>query len=135
MRLPVNRSLPLMALILLAACGGGGGSTSDLPPPPRASGPAGDYPMVLGPTYTVEGVSHTPADVMNYDAVGYAGVADGAGVSASHRTLPLPSRQRMRMGLSRARPSDLRPRQDRQRPHHFVGLNYLPCKPRLLPWA
>ncbi len=80
-----------MALILLAACGGGGGGASDLPPPPRTSGPAGDYPMVLGPTYTVEGVSHTPADVMNYDAVGYAGVADGAGVSTSHRTLPLPS--------------------------------------------
>lgn len=82
-----------MALILLAACGGGGGGANDLPPPPRASGPAGDYPMVLGPTYTVEGVSHTPADVMNYDAVGYAGVAAdaGAGVSSSHRTLPLPS--------------------------------------------
>lgn len=80
-----------MALILLAACGGGGGGAPVLSSAPRASGPAGDYPMVLGPTYTVEGVSHTPADVMNYDAVGYAGVADGAGVSASHRTLPLPS--------------------------------------------
>lgn len=92
MRLPVNRSLPLIALILLSACGGGGGA-NDLPPPPRGSGPAGDYPMVLGPTYTVEGVSYTPADVMNYDAVGYAGVAPdaGAGVSAAHRTLPLPS--------------------------------------------
>ena len=80
-----------MALILLAACGGGGGGLADLPAAPRTTGPAGDYPMVLGPTYTVEGVSYTPADVMNYDAVGYAGVADGAGVSAAHRTLPLPS--------------------------------------------
>ena len=80
-----------MALILLAACGGGGGGAPVLSSASRASGPAGDYPMVLGPTYTVEGVSHTPADVMNYDAVGYAGVADGAGVSASPRTLPLPS--------------------------------------------
>ncbi|MDP3905658.1 SPOR domain-containing protein [Novosphingobium sp.] len=82
-----------MALILLAACGGGGGGVSDLPAAPRSTGPSGDYPMVLGSAYTVEGVTHTPADIMNYDTVGYAGVgADGgAGVSAAHRTLPLPS--------------------------------------------
>ncbi len=89
MRLPVNRSLPFMALILLSACGGSG--VAGLPVAPHTSGPAGDYPMVLGPSYSVEGVNYTPADVMNYDAVGYAGVADGAGVSAAHRTLPLPS--------------------------------------------
>lgn len=80
-----------MALILLSACGGGGGGAPVLSSAARASGPAGDYPMVLGPSYSVEGVNYTPADVMNYDAVGYAGVADGAGVSAAHRTLPLPS--------------------------------------------
>lgn len=93
MRLPVNRSLPLMALILLSACGGSGGTVPDLPAAPRSSGPAGDYPMVLGPAYTVEGITHTPADVMNYDAVGQAGVDPdgGAGITASHRTLPLPS--------------------------------------------
>lgn len=56
------------------------------------SGPAADYPMVLGSPYLVDGVTYTPADTMNIDQVGYA-VADdaGAGVTLSHRTLPLPS--------------------------------------------
>lgn len=57
------------------------------------SGPAADYPMVLGAPYVVDGVTYTPADTMNIDQVGYAVVdADaGAGVTVSHRTLPLPS--------------------------------------------
>ena len=76
MRLPVNRTLPLAALVLLAACGGSGGAIADLPAAPN--GPAGDYPMVLGPAYSVDGISYTPADVMNYDAVGIA-VASGEG--------------------------------------------------------
>jgi len=56
------------------------------------NGPAADYPMVLGAPYVVDGVTYTPADTMNIDQVGYA-VADdaGAGVTLSHRTLPLPS--------------------------------------------
>lgn len=54
-------------------------------------GPAGDYPMVLGAPFVVDGVTYTPADTMNYDSVGYAQIADGAGVSGAHRTLPLPS--------------------------------------------
>ncbi len=49
--------------------------------------------MVLGPAYSVDGISYTPADVMNYDAVGIA-VASGEGgaaITAAHHTLPLPS--------------------------------------------
>lgn len=55
------------------------------------AGPAGDYPMVLGAPFMVDGVTYTPADTMNYDAVGYAGEDGGEGISGAHRTLPLPS--------------------------------------------
>lgn len=70
------------------------------PPPPAeavgladAPGPSGDYPVVIGPAYTVDGVTHTPEDSLNYDVVGYA-IRDeeaGPGVTAAHHTLPLPS--------------------------------------------
>ncbi|MFC0589167.1 SPOR domain-containing protein [Novosphingobium aquiterrae] len=62
-------------------------------PAPLANGPSADYPMVLGPQFSVDGVTYTPADTMNYDAVGFAGISaeGGSGVSGSHRTLPLPS--------------------------------------------
>ena len=91
MRLPVNRSLPLIALVLLSACGGAPRHVAAVPPP--ANGPAADYPMVLGPAFTVEGVTYTPADTWNYDAVGHAlvGSDGGSAVSGGHRTLPLPS--------------------------------------------
>lgn len=93
MRLPVDRSLPLAALILLTACAGGP-PVEDAPPAASArSGPAGDYPMVLGSPFTIDGQTYTPADTMNYDAVGRAllGNAGGQGITAAHRTLPLPS--------------------------------------------
>ncbi|MBS0483547.1 MAG: SPOR domain-containing protein [Proteobacteria bacterium] len=91
MRLPVNRNLPLAALILLSACGGGA-SVRDVPPP-AANGPAADYPMVIGAPFVIDGVTYSPSDTMNYDAVGIATVGpDGGGaISAAHRTLPLPS--------------------------------------------
>jgi rare lipoprotein A len=57
------------------------------------SGPAADYPMVLGDPFVVDGVTYTPTDRLNYDAVGYA-VPDaegGGGISGAHRTAPLPS--------------------------------------------
>jgi rare lipoprotein A len=52
-----------------------------------------DYPMVLGPPVNVDGVVYTPADTMNYDMVGHAAISPvgGNGITASHRTLPLPS--------------------------------------------
>lgn len=84
----------IAATLLLAACGGANAKVSG--PSQGTSeaamrGPAGDYPMVLGEPFVVEGVTYTPADTMNYDSVGYAHVEDGEGVSGSHRTLPLPS--------------------------------------------
>ncbi|HWU02508.1 MAG TPA: SPOR domain-containing protein [Novosphingobium sp.] len=59
-----------------------------------ASGPAADYPVVVGSPYAVAGVQFTPVNTMNYDAVGLASVAGegaAAGISAAHHTLPLPS--------------------------------------------
>ena len=90
MRLPVNRFAPLAALILLAACGG---ELVNNQPPEPAYGPAADYPMVIGAPFVVDGKTYTPVDTMNYDAVGFAGIDAGAmaGISAAHRTLPLPS--------------------------------------------
>jgi rare lipoprotein A len=64
-----------------------------VPLPPPANGPAADYPVVLGDPFTIDGVTYTPADTWNYDAVGHAlsGREGGSSVSAAHRTLPLPS--------------------------------------------
>jgi rare lipoprotein A len=55
------------------------------------SGPQGDYPVLVGGPFTVGAVTYTPADVMNYDAVGTALVGAGEGISGAHRTLPVPS--------------------------------------------
>lgn len=65
-------------------------------PAAKPTGPAADYPMVLGSPFVVDGVTYTPVDTMNYDAVGYAVpdalVAAGheAAITGAHRTLPLP---------------------------------------------
>lgn len=57
-----------------------------------ASGPEADYPRVVGDPFVVDGVTYTPVDTLNYDAVGYASIReDGGGIAGSHRTLPLPS--------------------------------------------
>lgn len=94
MKLPsdvVLRSFALGVTVLLAGCGlaGGGERPAQLAAAP--SGPAADYPMVLGDPFTVDGEVYTPADTMNYDAVGYAALDDGAGITVADRTLPLPS--------------------------------------------
>lgn len=49
--------------------------------------------MVLGDPFTIGGTTWTPSDQLNYDAVGHASVAtdDQAGITAAHKTLPLPS--------------------------------------------
>lgn len=69
------------------------GGTAQMAFAQAVSGPAADYPMVLGAPFAVGGVTYTPADTMNYDAVGYAvpDAAGGGGISGAHRTLPLPS--------------------------------------------
>lgn len=91
MKLPVNRAAPLVALALLSGCGGTA-PVRDVSAA-QTNGPAADYPMVVGDPFVIDGVTYTPVDKMNYDAVGYAGVDMdlGSGVAVSHRTLPLPS--------------------------------------------
>ena len=93
MRLPDKKFLPLAALTLLAGCGGGARPYDAGQGPAAIGGPSADFPMVLGAPFTVDGVTYTPSDTMNYDAVGFAAVdaAGGAGVTAAHRTMPLPS--------------------------------------------
>ena len=57
------------------------------------TGPAADYPMVLGEPYTIDGETYVPTDTMNSDQVGYAGIDDSdvRGITIAHKTLPLPS--------------------------------------------
>lgn len=47
--------------------------------------------MVVGEPFTIGSTVWTPADQLNYDAVGNAIVGQGTGVTAAHKTLPLPS--------------------------------------------
>lgn len=100
MRLSVDVGFRVFTLGLttasLAACGTlSGGETPlqslDANAGVERAGPAGDYPMVLGDPYTLDGVLYTPSDVLNYDVVGFAGIDQGTGVTIAHRTLPLPS--------------------------------------------
>ena len=69
------------------------GATDRISPVPAITGPAADYPMVIGGPFTIDGVTYKPADTLNYDMVGYAalGSAGGNAINAAHRTLPLPS--------------------------------------------
>ncbi|NYH94252.1 septal ring lytic transglycosylase RlpA family protein [Novosphingobium marinum] len=93
MRLSADHVLPLAALVFLNGCMLGGGSRASVAPPPDPTGPAADYPMVIGEPFTIDGKTYRPEDKLNYDAVGYAEVSQDAGdkVSAAHKTLPLPS--------------------------------------------
>jgi rare lipoprotein A len=84
-----------VAVALIAALAGCGGHTKEsiATTGQGGQGPEADYPMVLGDPFVVDGKLYTPADTFNYDEVGYAAVdtEGGTAVSASHRTLPLPS--------------------------------------------
>jgi rare lipoprotein A len=99
------------ATIILASCGSGKGTkdlgdTASMPPKIQVGNSVSDYPVKIGDPYSVNGKTYTPQDVMSYDEVGYASVygsefagrstANGeafivSGVSAAHKTLPLPS--------------------------------------------
>lgn len=98
------------AALLLSACGVADGKREGGPAPGPTPAPAADMaadtPVKLGDPYTVAGVTYTPADIPDYDDVGYASwygeelagkpTANGEifnpdGISAAHRTLPLPS--------------------------------------------
>jgi len=101
MKLPVETRIAAMALACSGlALGAGPVLARNLPPAPALpdgvkpglSGPAADYPVVVGEPYRVGETLFTPVNAMNYDAVGYASVGgQGAGISAAHHTLPLPS--------------------------------------------
>lgn len=85
----------MLGLVLaLGGCGiGGAKHVKPAPVGPDSTGPAADYPMVLGEPFSVDGVLYTPADTLNYDEVGHALAHEenGASISVAHRTLPLPS--------------------------------------------
>ena len=96
MRLPGDGK----ALLALTLIGVSASCVAPIAPVVRAtapvasrSGPAGDYPMVLGDPFTIDGITYTPSDRLNYDEVGYATLlaTPAAGIIASHKTLPLPS--------------------------------------------
>lgn len=98
------------AMLMLSACGSvdgkrEGGPTAS-PTPSSAVAGVADVPVKVGDPYSVGGVTYTPADIPDYDDVGYASwygeelagqptangeIFDPAGISAAHKTLPLPS--------------------------------------------
>ncbi|MFC4255730.1 hypothetical protein GRI97_13665 [Altererythrobacter xixiisoli] len=86
-------AVPLAAVLLLSAIAPARAREAEGRPVPAANGPQADYPMVVGPPYTVGSTTYTPEDRLNYDEVGYvtADAEGGDGISGSHHTLPLPS--------------------------------------------
>lgn len=98
------------AMVMLAGCGSfdgkrEGGPAAGPAPASAASGVV-DGPVKIGDPYRVGDTTYTPADVADYDEVGYASwygeelagrptangeTFDPAGISAAHKTLPLPS--------------------------------------------
>lgn len=102
--------LVIGAALLLGGCGSFGGKGENGPASSAAPAPTSDLAVdthpKLGDPYTIGGVTYTPADVADYDDVGYASwygdelagkpTANGEifnpdAISAAHRTLPLPS--------------------------------------------
>lgn len=91
-------ALTAVLITALIACGSGADRTAPLASSGNAAsvsatGPAADYPVVLGAPYSIDGTLYTPVDTMSYDEVGYAAadISGGEGVTAAHKTLPLPS--------------------------------------------
>lgn len=78
----------------LASCAYDGASRNTaLTAAPATNGPAADYPMLIGDSYQINGVTYRPSDSLNYDHVGYA-ILDSAGgtsITAAHHTMPVPS--------------------------------------------
>ena len=98
------------AALLLTGCGNFDGKSGSRPaagPAPTSAGSGVvDGPVKVGDPYVIGGVTYTPADIPDYDDVGYASwygdelagrptangeMFDPAGISAAHKTLPLPS--------------------------------------------
>lgn len=114
MKLPDKRGIlsriaVLSLLASTAGCVGGGEASAPgqrLPPSTASATVVGDGPVQVGAPYSIGGRSYTPVDQTDYDEVGYASwygselagrpTANGEafvaeGISAAHRTLPLPS--------------------------------------------
>lgn len=87
----MRNTVPLVLIAALAGCGGD--ARPETPIALATSGPAADYPIVVGDPYKVDGVNYTPSDALNYDEVGYATLDEAAvkGVTAMNHILPLPS--------------------------------------------
>lgn len=98
------------AAFMLSGCGSVDGKREGRPmanPAPAATETGvSDVPVKIGDPYTIGGVTYTPADIPDYDDVGYASwygeelagqptangeTFDPAAISAAHKTLPLPS--------------------------------------------
>lgn len=58
-----------------------------------ANDASADFPVRVGPPYTIGQTAYTPTDTMNYDAVGHATIEPGGEtrVAGAHHTLPVPS--------------------------------------------
>lgn len=91
----LGRAVLAGACVVLAGCavlGDGAGSAADVTAGPPTSGPGADYPVLVGDPYKVNGVTYTPVDTLNYDAVGYVAQEIGVmGYTGAHHTLPVPS--------------------------------------------
>lgn len=105
-----NSALWAGSALILTGCGGIDGRGEGRPvaaaPPTEAVAGVSDTPVKIGEPYTIGGLTYTPADVADYDDVGYASwygdelagrpTANGEifnpdAISAAHKTLPLPS--------------------------------------------
>lgn len=96
MRLRIDKRLTVLTLLCgvpLTGCMNGTAAEPVLGSQSIQDGPAADYPVVIGDSYSVDGVTYTPEDSLNYDRVGFVIADDPAamGVTGAHRTLPLPS--------------------------------------------
>lgn len=83
-----------MSATVLAACGVAGGKSGSaglVVAAPGANGPEADYPITIGEPYSIGTITYRPADVLNYDEVGYLAPGSGQGYTAAHHTLPYPS--------------------------------------------
>ncbi len=87
----VTSATLLVAIAGLALASCPASAARSKPPAEPTYGPEADYPVLVGDPYVIGGVTYTPSDTLNYDAVGYAHAAtEGSGISGAHHTLPLP---------------------------------------------
>ena len=96
MKSPIKTALAVVTA-LAALAPAVGASYAKVQPDDTSSsvrtGPAADYPVVIGEPYVIDGVTYTPIDTMNYDQVGYVteDAPSASGITGAHRILPLPS--------------------------------------------